>query len=154
MLTYRPGPGDREELDGFDGYEPHVPPDISSSEHEALVALWSALGGRRWRRGEKWRYSDASDWEGVTVRGGEAVCKVPEELIEKAPLPSGEKPPPGPRLRKGDPMFQKVREPWAASFRELTYRGAARTSLPACAVGQLTTVLYTPRFPAAKRTSS
>jgi len=72
-----------QELDGFDGYEPLIPPDIPSEEHEALLEIWSTLGGRRWRRGEQWRYSDACEWEGVTVRGGEFLAYINEEHLRK-----------------------------------------------------------------------
>jgi hypothetical protein len=60
-----------------------VPPDIPAGELEALLELWTALGGRRWRRGEQWRYSDACEWEGVTVRGGELLHFTPEVHLTK-----------------------------------------------------------------------
>lgn len=92
----------RRELDGFDAFEPFAPPDITNGEHIALIDLWRRLGGRRWLRGEKWRYSDAYEWEGVTVKGGEEVLAMPEEKLMKSPTA---KPYSGPKLRRGDPKF-------------------------------------------------
>jgi hypothetical protein len=62
-----------------------IPPDIPAGEHEALLEVWFKLGGRRWRRGEKWRYSDACEWEGVKVRGGERLERIPEVKLVKWP---------------------------------------------------------------------
>lgn len=93
---------DERELDVFDEFDPFDPPDIPPAEHHALVGLWQNLGGRRWKRGEQWRYSDAREWEGLTVQGGELEVNVPEEII----TPTGQRPP-GPKLRRGDPKYQK-----------------------------------------------
>jgi len=65
-----------------------IPPDIPSGEHEALLEIWRTLGGRRWRRGEQWRYSDACEWEGVTVRGGEFLAHINEEHLRKYTKPT------------------------------------------------------------------
>eukprot|EP00613_Pedinella_sp_CCMP2098_P020203 CAMPEP_0171686270 /NCGR_PEP_ID=MMETSP0991-20121206/2705_1 /TAXON_ID=483369 /ORGANISM="non described non described, Strain CCMP2098" /LENGTH=135 /DNA_ID=CAMNT_0012273999 /DNA_START=140 /DNA_END=544 /DNA_ORIENTATION=+ len=96
----------RTELDGFDAFTPFEPPDIKKSEYFCLFDLWARLDGRKWRRGEKWRYADAAEWEGVTVLGGEMITKVPEErlvrnLAFKGPTFLE------PFKRRGEPRFEK-----------------------------------------------
>lgn len=89
------------------------------------MSVWDELGGRRWKKGERWKYSDACEWEGVVVRGGEKALAVPEMFVERiivegeegddlatittstttatiATIPADE-----PKRRRGDPRFSK-----------------------------------------------
>ena len=48
-------------------------------------------------------FTDACEWEGVTVRGGEAARAVPEERLAKSDRHAAL----GPRMRRGDPQFRR-----------------------------------------------